>query len=36
GGRFDAGEKGDRTLLVIASGEQRRFANLLLTVAPVV
>lgn len=28
--------KSDQTLLVVASGEQRRFANLLLTVAPVV
>ncbi|VEB99535.1 D-ribose pyranase [Cedecea lapagei] len=28
--------KSDRTLLVIASGEMRRFANLLLTVAPCV
>ncbi|MBJ3816492.1 RbsD/FucU transporter [Shimwellia pseudoproteus] len=27
--------KSEQTLLVIASGEQRRFANLLLTVAPV-
>lgn len=27
--------KSDQTLLVIASGEQRRFGNLLLTVAPV-
>ena len=33
---FYAAVKSDRTLLVIASGEQRRFANLLLTVAPVV
>lgn len=31
---FYAAVKSDRTLLVIASGEQRRFANLLLTVAP--
>ncbi|WP_431222453.1 RbsD/FucU domain-containing protein [Serratia sp. L9] len=28
--------KSDQTLLVIASGEVRRFANLLLTVAPVI
>ncbi len=33
---FYAAVKSDRTLLVIASGERRRFANLLLTVAPVV
>ncbi|MFZ4833826.1 RbsD/FucU family protein [Rouxiella sp. Mn2063] len=32
---FYAACKSDQTLLVIASGEQRRFANLLLTVAPV-
>ncbi|CAI0746943.1 RbsD/FucU domain-containing protein [Serratia ficaria] len=32
---FYAAVKSDRTLLVIASGERRRFANLLLTVAPV-
>ncbi|NIF32719.1 RbsD/FucU transporter [Enterobacter sp. Cy-643] len=31
---FYASVKSDRTLLVIASGEMRRFANLLLTVAP--
>lgn len=31
---FYAAVKSDQTLLVIASGEQRRFANLLLTVAP--
>jgi len=33
---FYAQVKSDHTLLVIASGEQRRFANLLLTVAPIV
>jgi L-fucose mutarotase len=32
---FYAAVKSEQTLLVIASGEQRRFANLLLTVAPV-
>ncbi|MDW5500104.1 RbsD/FucU family protein [Pseudomonas lundensis] len=33
---FYAEVKSDQTLLVIATGEQRRFANLLLTVAPVI
>lgn len=33
---FYAAVKSPQTLLVIATGEQRRFANLLLTVAPVV
>ena len=32
---FYAEAKADQTLLIIATGEQRRFANLLLTVAPV-
>ncbi|MBH2715437.1 RbsD/FucU transporter, partial [Serratia marcescens] len=36
GGVFSAGIKGDGRLGGTASGEQRRFANLLLTVAPVV
>lgn len=33
--QFYAEVKSERTALIIASGEQRRFANLLLTVAPV-
>lgn len=33
---FYASAKSDKTRLVIASGETRRFANLLLTVAPVI
>ena len=33
---FYAAVKNDDTLLVIATGEQRRFANILLTVGPVI
>ncbi|MBS0973020.1 RbsD/FucU family protein [Serratia rubidaea] len=33
--QFYAEVKSERTALIIATGEQRRFANLLLTVAPV-